>query len=119
MENKEKDYSNKYYHKTFFGESIKHINIDEVEDITLTSTLAEQRIFFNSIESKQVTKTINIDLSLGEITLFFPKEWYVNTDDIKIKLGELIEQKASYENKDISIYIRGSVKLVELKIKYI
>lgn len=106
------------YHRCTFGTSSKYMNTDDFKKAKLSCQFGTMKVFFDNAVIQDGDAIIDVDVSFGEIQLYFPRAWKID-NQISVSLGDV---KEVFPNTGDSIHktiLIGNVSFGDVKIFYI
>lgn len=104
------------YSKIRLGESTRYVYSDNLKEAHHSVSLGSMSVFYQEVELHNDVE-INVDVSLGNLELYFPNHWHV-VDNLSRSLGE-VEVQQNFPNSPYTVYVNGGVSLGNIEIKFI
>ncbi|MFV0379271.1 MAG: LiaF transmembrane domain-containing protein [Anaerorhabdus sp.] len=101
--------------ETNVGSRTHYINSKNLESISCNANVGSITIYLDQAELKNGTLNINLEINLGSVVLYIPKEWSVY-DDVESTLGKVSSVGGFSTNSENTVRIYGDVSLGNLEI---
>lgn len=100
------------------GNSIRYVQSDDFKEANVDVSMGDAKIYFENVDVKD-TAAINVNVSLGGVELYVPKEWNISKE-MENNMANIDEIGTPVIDHDSPIvHVRGLVSLGSLKISYI
>ncbi|AKP67450.1 LiaF transmembrane domain-containing protein [Companilactobacillus ginsenosidimutans] len=101
------------------GSSVRYITSDDFQSADITVSMGNAKVYFENVTIKD-TAEINLDVSLGGLDLFIPKNWNLVNEMKGNDVGTVDEVGFKDVDSDSpTVYLRGISSWAGLKINYI
>ena len=100
------------------GNSIRYVQSDDFREANVDVSMGDAKIYFENVDVKD-TAAINVNVSLGGVELYVPKEWNISKEmeNNMANIDEIGTPVIDHESP--IVHVRGLVSLGSLKITYI
>lgn len=100
------------------GNGVRYVRSDDFQTANIQANLGEAKVYFDHVTVRD-TATIKVNVSLGNVELFVPRNWNV-IKGVNNSMGNISEagtQKLTADSPNVTI--TGLVSMGNLKIQYI
>lgn len=100
------------------GNSIRYVKSEDFTTADINVTMGDAKVYFENVEIKD-SATINVRVSLGNVSLFVPREWNV-VKELNNSMGNISEfGHPKVNSASPTVYITGNASMANIKITYI
>lgn len=103
---------------TSFGEGIKYVNSDNLQQVNLKCSFGSMKVYFDNAIIQNGQAVIHLDVSFAGTELFIPKEWNV-LNKVNVTFGAVEEKNGSRSTGAPVVSLIGNVSFAGVEIIYI
>ncbi|MQS89704.1 LiaF transmembrane domain-containing protein [Companilactobacillus mishanensis] len=101
------------------GSSVRYVNSEDFKQANIDVSMGNAKVYFQNVTVKE-SAMINVDVSLGGVELFVPKEWNVIEKLDDNDLSSVTEVGFRDKSEDSpKVTVQGYLSLSGMKINYI
>lgn len=99
------------------SEVSRYVHSQNLESVTINSTLGETNVYLDSAKAAGDTVLINLNASMGEVVIYLPLSWQIE-DHLAAVFGE-VEINGTSTGGGPKVILQGSSKFGEVTINYV
>lgn len=103
---------------TTFGEGIKYVNSDDLQQVNLKCSFGSMKVYFDNAIIQNGQAVIHLDVSFAGTELYIPKEWNV-VNKANVSFGAIEEKNRNGSAGTPVVTLIGSVSFAGVEIIYI
>ncbi|MFD1418846.1 LiaF transmembrane domain-containing protein [Companilactobacillus keshanensis] len=101
------------------GSSVRYVTSDDFKEANIDVSMGNAKVYFENV-TVQDTAVINVNVSLGGVDLYVPKNWNIVKEIDDNSMSGLIEEGNPEITEDSpTVTVHGYISLSGLKITYI
>lgn len=101
-----------------FGESVKYLDGNEINEVYLENTFGSLNVYFNNALPKNGCAEVSVENVFGSTLLFIPADWKV-VMNVNTVFGDVNEKGRNNAQGTNTIHITGKTVFGEVGIRYI
>lgn len=99
------------------SEVSRYVHSQNLESVTINSTLGETNVYLDSAKAADDTVVINLNASLGDVEIYLPLSWQIE-DHLEAVFGE-VEINGTSTGGGPKVILQGSSKFGQVTINYV